>query len=126
MKNERRQFTRHRVVDNVYAALGRKYARVGPIFNISMGGLAFDHVSGDSSNHNDLIIDIFTEKAVFGLYNLPCSVVYDCVVKSPEVRNQYMELLSTHRCGVKFGRLGKEKLRQFEKFLSVHTATFAK
>ena len=126
MKDERRQYKRLRVIDAVYAALGRNYSKVGQVYNISIGGLSFEYFSGEALDHADLIVDIFTENSIFGLYNLPCALVHDNVIKTPKVKSQFADHLTTRRCGIKFGQLGKNKQKQLAKFLSVHTANFAK
>lgn len=126
MKNERRQNVRHRVIDDAYAALGRNYSKVGKVQDISIGGLAFDYTPGDITYQNADTIDIFIETTPFGLYNLPCTLVYDSIVKTPKVKNQFLDLLTTRRCGIKFGKLGKDEVKLLMKFISVHTEKFAK
>jgi len=126
MKTERRQSVRYQVINHAYAALGRNYSKVGRIRNISSGGLAFDYNSDEVKKQNALVIDIFTEDGLFGLYELPCTLAFDEIIKTPKVRNQFMDLLTIRRCGVKFGRLEKEEANQLAKFISVHTTKFAK
>jgi hypothetical protein len=117
MKNERRLNERHRVVDDAYAALGRHYAKVGKIVNISIGGLAFDYITGDSELNKAEILDIFLSNNHFNLYNLRCKVVYDMVLHVPEVSGRYTVLLTTRRCGVRFGKLSNAKTRKLQAFV---------
>ena len=122
MEKDRRQNVRHPVIDDVYAALGRNYSKVGKLINISIGGLAFEYIAGEATRQSADIIDIFIENTPFGLYNLPCTLAYDNLIKAPNVKNQFTELLTIRCCGVRFGRLGKTKQNKLSKLISVHTA----
>ena len=85
-----------------------------------------DYITSDPAYQNVTTIDIFVEKSPFGLYNLPCKVVHDRIIKRSKVNSEVIDLLATRRCGIKFGPLGKEKEKQLEKFISVYTDKFAK
>jgi hypothetical protein len=126
MKKERRQNARYSVVDDAYAALGRNYAKVGKIIDISLGGLSFEYIHSDITYQNEETIDIFIENTPFGLYNIACTLVYDKIVKTPSVKDEFMDRTATRRCGIKFHRLGKDEAKQLRKFISVHTEKFAK
>ena len=59
MRSEQRKHDRFIPKENAFAALGRKYTRVGKIKDISVGGLAFEYIAGEESNNNASEIDIF-------------------------------------------------------------------
>ena len=116
MKKERRQFKRYSVVDDAYAALGRKYAWVGKIADICIGGLAFDYTSSEVNSSAVDRLDIFLAANHFNLHNLPCKVVYDITLQVPKVKSNFVDQLTTRRCGVKFVSLSistRSKLQAF-------------
>ena len=117
MKNDRRQFERHPVVDDAYAALGRNYTRVGKIIDISIGGLCFDYTSSESNNITPDRVDIFLASNFFNLHNLPCKVAYDIAQQVPKVKSKFVEQLTTRRCGVKFISLSVSNKRKLQAFI---------
>lgn len=123
MKSERRQSVRHRVVDDAYAALGNTYSKVGKIINISIGGLAFDYITGESNTKEAEILDIFLSNNHFDLYNLRCKIVYDIALEVPKVRSKFMDLLTTRRCGVKFMKLPEARRKKLQAFVDSQPAS---
>ena len=118
---EQRRYSRLLPRENAFAALGRKYARVGKIKDISIDGLSFEYIVGEDSNYNSMQVDIFLPGNVFHLYNVPCKMVYDIEIHIPHVNNKYVKILTTKRCGVQFENLSEEDLSQLELFLKTHT-----
>ena len=117
MRNERRRHVRFRAQENAYAALGRKYSRVGKIRDISIGGLALEYIAGEGSPLETSQIDIFLTENNFQIYNLSCKVVYDVVVYVPRVKSQFSDLLLTRRCGIRFGALSVSNRRRLRVFI---------
>jgi hypothetical protein len=121
MPVEHRKYARYLPQNNAFAALGSKYTRVGKIIDISLGGLAFDYISGEYSGQNSSRVDIFLVGNVFHLYNLPCKMVYDIKIHVPHVNNNFIKILTTKRCGVEFGELSDDNLAKLKLFLQINT-----
>jgi hypothetical protein len=123
---ERRKYTRYLTQENAFAALGDKYSRVGKIKNIALGGMAFEYIVGDAPNkENATEADIFMVGNVFHLHNIPCRIIYDFEVHVPHVKNSYVKILTTNRCGLQFGSLPETKMTQLSIFLEVHAVGYA-
>ena len=72
METERRKFTRFLVPENVYAALGPSFSKVGRIKDISIGGLAMEYITDGDSDLKTSHVDIFIRGEEFYLSKLPC------------------------------------------------------
>ena len=68
---EKRKYERFSPQGNAFAALGHRYTKVGRIKDISMGGVAFEHISMGGKDRDFSRIDIFLMGDVFHLYNIP-------------------------------------------------------
>ena len=121
MATEKRKYARVLPGGNAFAALGRRYTKVGRIKDIGLGGLAFEYISESGTDRDSSRIDIFLVGEVFQLNNIPCEVVYD---DPRPVMCQNIELIKpspTNRCGVKFGILSDDDLAQLKLFLESHS-----
>ena len=121
MSLEKRKHLRFLPQENVYAALGRTYRKVGKVKDISLGGLAFEYIAGEDADENSSVVDIFLVGVVFHLYRVPCRRVYVFDVHVPHVNNKYIKLLTTKRCGLQFGSLNEGHMAQLKLFLNTHT-----
>ena len=117
---EKRKNTRFLVPPHTFAALGRKYTRVGKIKNISLGGLSFEYITGENSNQNSSSVDIFLIGNIFHLHNVPCKTIYDISIHIPYVNNQFIKILTTRRCGLQFEQLTDENNTKLILFLENH------
>jgi hypothetical protein len=119
METERRKFARFLVPENVYAALGPSFSKVGRIKDVSIGGLAIEYITDGDSAPGNSHVDIFTREGKFFLSKLPCKIVYDVPIE-PAVSPQASGL--THkRCGVQFYWFTDRLRKRFENFLKVGT-----
>lgn len=125
MRVEHRRYARYLPRKNAFAALGSKYNRVGKIIDISLGGLAFEYISGENSCSNSLEVDIFLVDNVYHLYNIPCKMLYDMQIHVPHVNNKLIKILTIKRCGVQFGELSDYDLTQLKLFLEGYTIGLA-
>jgi hypothetical protein len=114
---EKRKYARALPQGNAFAALGRRYTKVGRIKNLSLGGLAFEYISESGTDRDSSRIDIFIIGDVFHLYNIPCEVVYDVQLSVPIENYESINISPTKRCGVKFGVLTDDDLAQMKLFL---------
>jgi hypothetical protein len=119
METECRKFTRFLVPENVYAALGPSFSKVGRIKDISIGGLVIEYLTDDDSVTGNSRVDIFIREEEFFLSKLPCKIVYDVPIES--FANPQASGLTRKRCGVQFYRLTSRLRKRLEGFLKVRT-----
>ena len=120
MAIEKRKYARASPLGNAFAALGRRYTKVGRIKDLSLGGLAFEYISESEKDRDSSRIDIFIIGDVFHLYNIPCEVVYDVQLPVPIENYESINISPTKRCGVKFGVFTDDDLAQMKLFLEFH------
>jgi len=121
MSSEQRKHDRFIAKENAFAALGRKYTRVGKIKDISMGGLAFEYIGGDGFKEHVSEIDIFLVGTEFHLHRVPCKMIYSIDAYVPEINNKLVKIFTTKRCGVQFERLNKDFETLLKFFIKYHT-----
>lgn len=121
MRSEQRIHERLIPKDNAFAALGRKYAIVGKIKDISMDGLAFEYIAGEELRKGESSLDIFLVGTEFHLYKLPCKVIYNIDLYIPQINNHLVKIYTTKRCGVKFRKLTNDLKVLLDFFLKYHT-----
>ena len=119
MENERRKFTRFLVPENVYAALGPSFSKVGRIKDVSIGGLAIEYITDGDSAPGNSHVNIFTREGKFFLSKLPCKIVYDVPLEPSAGPQAYR--LTQKRCGVQFHRFTNKLTKRLEGFLKVGT-----
>lgn len=122
MKIEQRKYARFPLPSQAFAVLGSESGRVGKVKDISLGGLAFEYMVGESIDADSFAVDIFMVGGVFHLYDLPCKLVYDLQIHVPHIHNTYMQKLTTNRCGIQFDRLSGDATMQLVLFLEAHSA----
>lgn len=103
------------------ASLGRKFKKIGKIKDISLGGLAFEYIAGESGQTDVCEVDIFFSGNLFQLYYIPCEIVYEIEVHSPHVDNKYSQTLKTKRCGLAFRNLGADETTKLKLFLQAYS-----
>jgi len=121
MGNEQRKNIRFLAQDNVIVALQSVYTKVGKVKDISMGGLAFEHIDDEKPNSETSRRDILLWVNGFRLSKLPGRIVYDIPLPPP---NEYQELiihLITRRCGIQFEALSEDQASQLDFFLKTYT-----
>ena len=121
MATEKRKYARVLPQGNAFAALGRRYTKVGRIKDISLGGLAFEYISDIGTDRDSSQIDIFIIGDVFHLYNIPCKVVYDIPHPAVLENLESIKISPTKRCGIRFGVMTEDDLVQIKLFLEIHS-----
>lgn len=121
MGDEQRKNIRFLAQDNAIVALQNVYTKVGKVKDISMGGLAFEHIDDEKPNSETSRRDILLWVNGFRLSKLPGRIVYDIPLPPP---NEYQELiihLVTRRCGIQFEALSEDQASQLDFFLKTYT-----
>ena len=125
MDPERRQFTRFLVPNDTFAALGPSFTKVGRIKDLSIGGLALEYLTDGESGLEHSQVDIFIKEGKFHLSKLPCKIVYDIRLEPSGAIQAPAGALVHKCCGVKLGRLSKNKKKRLEDFLKKHACGVA-
>jgi hypothetical protein len=121
MGPDQRKHIRFLVQDNVIAALRSRFTKVGKVKDISAGGLSLEHIYDEDSNGEPSEREIYLLVNGFYMPEVPCKIVYDIPVCTP---NEYHSLtihLITRRCGVQFERLSEDQAAQLDFFLKTYT-----
>jgi len=129
---EQRKERRLRVKDWVFARFRPRYATLGKIVDISRGGLAFHYVAratiGEEQKAAELEVDIFDARtgSSVSLERIPCEIAYDVFYDtSPDLAAASEgEHVTIRRCGIKFGEMPKEQLRQVETFIKKYSTDY--
>ena len=114
---ERRKHKRIRVKSGAFVGVGPHFNQVGPLVDISTGGLAFCYMAR-KKQPNGLSLDIFLTDGDFYLSYVPFKALSDS-----EIRNNTAGYTPTRRCRVQFGDLTESQLSQLEHFIEDHTTS---
>ena len=113
---EQREHKRFQVCTGAFVGLGPHYDRVGPILDISMGGLSFRHI-GKKKLTNGSYLDIFLTEANFYLGKVPINPILDCEIADKPPSSS----VTIRRYEVKFGKLTDNQRSQIEFFIKNYT-----
>jgi hypothetical protein len=114
---ERRKHRRFQVYHGTYVAIGPPYDKVGPMIDISMGGLSFRY-SHEKGCTNGSYANIFLTEANFHLEGVPVKTILDFEVTDESSSS----CTRTRRCGLQFGDLTNDQQSQLEFFIqNYHT-----
>ncbi|UCD86681.1 MAG: PilZ domain-containing protein [Desulfobacterales bacterium] len=108
---ERRKHKRIQVRTGAFVGVGPHFNQVGPLIDISMGGLAFRYMAREKQP-DGLSLDIFLTDRDFYLDYVPFTAVSD--FKTPDT--------TTRRCSVQFGNLTQSQISCLEHFIAAYTS----
>ena len=108
---ERRKYHRFNVQHASIASSPLKV--IGPIMNISMGGLAFYYVSSRENSKKTDRLNIFASDHTFRLNSVPFEVVWDV----PMPNSFRLGNIALRHCGVKFGNLTNQQKADLRYFI---------
>jgi hypothetical protein len=112
---EQRKHNRTRVKRHAFVGVGPHFNQVGPLTDISKGGLAFCYTAR-KKQPNGLSLDIFLTDGDFCLSYVPFREVSDS-----EVPNNTAGYAPIRRCRVQFGDLTENQLSHLEYIIQKHT-----
>lgn len=113
---ERRQHKRFQVQDGAFAVLGPYATGIGPIIDVSMGGLKFSYVVGEEPLNGSFELGILLAEHSFYLTKIPFKTIWD-----EEVKDVPLGSLRMRRCGIRLGQLTDQQISQLEYFIQNHT-----
>jgi hypothetical protein len=101
------------VKDGAYAVLRPEFTQLGPILDISQGGLAFSYNLTGKPVNGSFELDIFLIGHGVLVERVPFRIVSD---RKLIVKSQH-NCLPRRRCGVRFGKLTHSQSQQMEQFM---------
>ena len=119
MRSERRKYTRFLAEEDVYAALGINFSKVGKLKDISIGGLAFEYIDCTENCVQDSSrVAIFHSHKDFHLPNLVCRLICNLAIPVKNDDLQFNRQYPIKRCAVQFGNITTEQRKQLELFIN--------
>ena len=114
MEPERRHHIRHiPLKQNAFAALGHSFAKTGRIKNISLGGLSFEYILGQSiPADDDSRVDIFLTDKPLHIRGAQCLEIYDDRISIPQMVSDNSSSITLRRAGIKFITLSEKHREQ--------------
>ena len=114
---DQRKHMRFRVQEGAFAVLMNHVTRVGPIEDISRGGLAFTYISEDKLPQGSFMMDLLFGGEGFYLKDIPSKVITDF-----EATDQpSFSFIPLRRCSVQFGEMNPLQISQLESFTRNYT-----
>jgi hypothetical protein len=118
MNSERRRHKRYLPLDqNVFAALGRDFTKIGKIRDISLGGLSFDYIVGQCVHNDDATVDVFLTDRPLHIHNAQCQAIYDNCISSHGAMSDVSCFMTVRRSGIRFIMLSAQHQEQIELLL---------
>jgi hypothetical protein len=121
MESERRRYTRYiPLKQNAFAALGQSFTKTGKIKDISVDGLSFEYVAGQSKPENDdSRVDIFLTDIPLHIRSVTCRTIYDNLLSRPQMQSDISGSLTVRRTGVQFITLSETQRSQLNFLISI-------
>jgi hypothetical protein len=109
---EHRKHKRFQIRQGTYVALAPPYGKVGPVIDISMGGLSFRYVDGKETT-NGSYINIFLTEANFYLEKVSVKTILDFKIPDKSASSS----ITMRRCGLQFRGLTHNQASQLKFFV---------
>ena len=109
---ERRKYERFQIRQGTYVALAPPYGKVGPVIDISRGGLSFRYVDGKETT-NGSYINIYLTEANFYLEKVPIKTILDFKIPDKSASSS----ITMRRCGLQFEDLTHDQASQLKFFV---------
>lgn len=120
--SENRRYVRFLATEEAFSALGPLYGHVGPIEEISMGGLSFTYFGPETSLDGCTThAHIFLMGHSFHLSNIRCKIIYDVPVHPPVPNFTFNYNIQIARCGIQFENLSHQTALRLNFFLRSYT-----
>jgi hypothetical protein len=116
---EQRRHKRFQVPKTTFVALWPEFLRVGQVADISMGGLAFRHLTTEEPPDGSLELDLFLAGRSFYLYRVPSEMIWNLEPVEASSSNSR----DLRQCGLRFGKLTPSQTAQLEYFVRNYTAS---
>ena len=121
MLTEQRKNIRFLAQDNIIVVLRNDLTKIGEVKDISKGGLSFEHIYEGDSEGELSRKTLFLWANEFSMSKVPCKVIYDILMPTPEEYESLAIRFITRRCGVEFEALIEDQMAQLDFFLKTYT-----
>ncbi len=126
LEDEQRGNVRFRPTALTFVAVRPNFARLGKVIDIGENGLSFQYLDQPVENRGRRLeamepmeIDMFLKDNRYYLPKMQCRLIYDSRSKE---ENSLPAGMETRRCGLRFGRLGKEQRDRLKFYLETYAA----
>ena len=114
---DQRKHMRFRVQEGAFAVLMNHVTRVGPIKDISRGGLAFTYISENKLPQGSFVVNLLFGGEGFYLKDIPSKIITDF-----ETTDQpSFSSIPLRRCSVQFEEIDPIQISQLESFIRNYT-----
>jgi hypothetical protein len=86
-----------------------------------MGGLSFEHIYDENLIQDPFKRDIFLLVNGVYMFNVPCEIIYDIPIHTPDEYQGFAIQFITRLCGVKFKTLLEDQIAQLKFFVKTFT-----
>jgi c-di-GMP-binding flagellar brake protein YcgR len=115
---DQRKHMRFRVQEGAFAVLMNHVTTVGPIKDISRGGLAFTFISEDKLPQGSFMVDLlFGGDEDFYLKDIPSKIITDFEA----IDRPAFSSIPLRRCSVQFEEINPLQISQLESFIRNYT-----
>ena len=114
---DQRKHMRFRVQEGAFAVLMNHVTRVGPIEDISRGGLAFTYISEDKLPQGSFMVDLLFGGEDFYLKDIPSKIITDFETTD----GHSFSSIPLRQCSVQFGEMNPLQISQLESFTRNYT-----
>jgi len=112
---ENRKCNRYYIINDIYVIIDKKDDNLAKVKNLSLGGLALQHLSDHKIAKQDITLDIFDIETESTIENIPGQIVYEKESDKFNTKDRCY-----NRCGVKFDALMDMQKQQIESLIKVH------
>lgn len=116
-RRERRKFKRYRVQEGAMAVFQNKESRLGPIQDISRGGLSFVYFTDNGRIHGSDEMGIFHPGEDFYLTKVPFITIYE----KKGVKSDPFSILRMNKRGIQFGKMIRYQKSLLDYFIKNYT-----
>ncbi len=114
---ERRVHRRYKAQDGSFAAVKNGSMKLGPIKDISNGGLAFTYMEVEDQMPESFLVDVFFSGEGFYLKDVPSNKISDLYVYA----DSPISSLVLKKIGVQFKELKLDQQKQLDNFIRDYT-----
>lgn len=110
---DQRKHKRFQIQNDVFVASRHRFANVGNVVDISMGGIGFRYLASEYEPSGSFELEIFSADRNFYMEKVPFKTISDFEM----VNDVLCSSLIMRRSGIQFGELTDKQISQLEYFI---------